>query len=146
VKISRTLGGCSSSRTWSACATGRTRPQADAQHRRADGVDTSIALFRDPGSAGKDEEASSLELLAGFNVHSQPATGDKVARARPFSAQVEPGNVYLVRGPGTRSSSPELEAFPTDGVHDDIVDAASNAFSRVAPVSDLEFFNQISTL
>lgn len=111
-----------------------------------DGVDTGIALFRDPGSAGKDEEVSSLELLAGFNVHSQPATGDKIARARPFSAQVEPGNVYLVRGPWNEEFITELERFPTDGVHDDIVDAGSNAFSRVAPVSDLEFFNQISTM
>jgi predicted phage terminase large subunit-like protein len=85
------------------------RPQADAEHRRDGRVDTSIALFRDPGSAGKDEEASMLELLAGFNVHSQPATGDKVSRARPFSAQVEPGNVYLVRGAWNEEFIQELE-------------------------------------
>jgi predicted phage terminase large subunit-like protein len=113
-----------------------------------DGFDTSIALFRDPGSAGKDEEASMLELLAGFNVHSDVATGDKVSRARPFSAQAQPGNVYLIRGAWNEEFIQELEQFPTEaeGVHDDIVDASSSAFSRVAPVSDLEFFNQISTL
>lgn len=127
----------------------RNRPLAVRQLMRTtaelDGAETSIALFRDPGSAGVDEEASSIELLAGFDVHSGPATGDKVARARPFSAQVEAGNVYLVRGPWNEEFIQEFEDFP-EGSHDDAVDAGSSAFSRVAPVSDLEFFNQMTNV
>lgn len=103
-----------------------------------DGRDTSIHVFRDPGSAGVAEEERILSLLAGFDVHSQPNTGDKVSRARPFSAQVEAGNVMLVRGRWNEEFVREHEAFP-EGGHDDQVDAAAAAFSRVAPTSDLEF-------
>ena len=53
-------------------------------------------------------------------------------RAGPYSAQVEAGNVLLVRGPWNDEYIEELQAFP-EGGHDDYVDASSGAFNELQP-------------
>jgi predicted phage terminase large subunit-like protein len=105
----------------------------------ADGHAVDIRLAEDPGSAGKFEAAYFIQKLAGFNVHAIKETGDKVHRAQPFSAQAEAGNVRLVSGTWLESFFEELEAFPTEGVHDDQVDAGSSAFAHLA-TSDAAHF------
>ena len=96
-----------------------------------DGPDVEIWLEQEPGSGGKESAEISLRELAGFVVHANTVTGDKLTRARQFSAQVEAGNVCLVAGPWNRAYIDELVAFPVSSV-DDQVDASSGAFNRLA--------------
>lgn len=71
-----------------------------------------------------------VALLAGFVVHAEPETGDKEARAAPFAARCEAGNVSLVRGTWNEAYLDELCVFPT-GAFKDQVDASSGAFGRL---------------
>lgn len=83
------------------------------------------------GSSGVDSAQATIRGLAGFVVGSERVTGDKVTRARPFSSQVEGGNVSLLPGKWHRDYLSELRAFP-NGKHDDQVDASSGAFKEVS--------------
>ncbi len=95
-----------------------------------DGQKVMIALPQDPGQAGKAQAQSLTRRLSGYRVLSKPVSGDKVTRAGPFSAQVEAGNVYLVKGDWNESFLNEVEAFPNHP-HDDQVDAAVEAFNAL---------------
>lgn len=97
---------------------------------QADGPTTQQSLPQDPGAAGKVQVAAFAALLVGHNLHFSPETGDKVTRARPFASQVNAGNVVMVRAPWNREFIEELRLFP-NGLHDDQVDGASRAFSRL---------------
>jgi predicted phage terminase large subunit-like protein len=66
-------------------------------------------------------------LLAGFSVVVHPVSGRKELRADGFSAQVNAGNVCIVRGDWNTALIEELRTFPV-GKNDDQVDAASDAF------------------
>jgi predicted phage terminase large subunit-like protein len=94
----------------------------------ADGHDVTVVLERDPGQAGKAEAEALVEYLAGFNVRTVAPTGDKKTRFKPFSAQAEHGNIWVVRSAWNTVWFSELEAFP-DGKHDDQADATSGAFN-----------------
>ena len=96
-----------------------------------DGRRVEISLPQDPGQAGKVQAQDMIAMLAGFNVHAEPETGDKVTRAEPFSAQCEAGNVRLVSGPWNEAYIDELCSFPS-GAFKDQVDASSGAFGRLA--------------
>lgn len=95
-----------------------------------DGRDVEISLPQDPGQAGKVQKSDHAAMLAGFTFHIEPERGDKVARAEPFSAQCEAGNVYLVRGEWNADYLDELCLFP-GGTFKDQVDASSGAFGRL---------------
>ena len=102
---------------------------------RIDGDSTSIRLEQEPGSSGKSlVDHYCREVLFGYDVKGVPATGDKVTRARPFSAACERRGVKLVRGNWIPAFLDELTSFPTDGAHDDQVDAAVNAFAALSSV------------
>ena len=94
-----------------------------------------ITIPQDPGQAGKDQAAAYVKLLAGYNVKTGPVTGDKVVRAVPFSAQWQGHNVMLLAGEWNKEYLQELEGFP-DALHDDMVDASSDAFKSVSNASD----------
>jgi predicted phage terminase large subunit-like protein len=98
----------------------------------ADTRDVTILLEQEPGSGGKDSAQSSVKMLAGFAARAETATGDKMARAKPFAAQCYAGNVKLVRGPWLGKYLDELVSFPSDGSHDDQVDASSGAFNYLS--------------
>jgi predicted phage terminase large subunit-like protein len=98
----------------------------------ADTRDVTILLEQEPGSGGKDSAQSSVKMLAGFAARAETATGDKMARAKPFAAQCYAGNVKLVRGPWLGKYLDELVSFPADGSHDDQVDASSGAFNYLS--------------
>lgn len=112
------------------------------QTAREDGRGVRIDVPDDPGSAGKTVAEHYVSLLAGYDVHAIKETGDKETRARPYSAQVEGGNVYLLRGPWNHEYVTELEAFPTEGIHDDLVDASSGAFVTLQPDAALEILER----
>lgn len=95
-----------------------------------DGKRIVIRIPQDPGQAGKDQiHDYQKSVLFGYSLYSRPETGSKLTRADSFARYVEQGHVYIVRAAWNDSFLAELESFPSDGIHDDIVDAASGAYS-----------------
>ncbi|MFN7131866.1 MAG: phage terminase large subunit, partial [Myxococcales bacterium] len=116
----------------------RARPQGveDLVKKTADNIDgraVAIRMEQEPGSAGVNTiDHYARRVLPGYDFRGERSTGDKVEYARPLSAAAENGNVRLVRGPWNKDFLDEVEAFPTEGVHDDQVDAASKGYADVA--------------
>jgi len=97
---------------------------------KRDGTNTRIWIPQDPGQAGKAQVAYLTRQLSGFSVSSNPVSGDKVTRAEPFAAQVNVGNVSMLRAPWNDALVAEMRVFP-NGTHDDQIDALSDAFSNL---------------
>jgi len=95
-----------------------------------DGKNVKISIPQDPGQAGKTQVIYLTRELAGYNVKSSPESGDKVTRAEPLGAQINIGNVMMIRGEWNKSLINEMRMFP-NGVNDDQIDALSRAFSEV---------------
>ncbi|WP_261532716.1 phage terminase large subunit [Burkholderia multivorans] len=95
-----------------------------------DGQEIPISGPQDPGQAGKSQAFAFIQKLAGYDVEFTPETGSKVTRAMPLAAQVEAGNVFMVRASWNKALIDEMRAFP-NGTHDDQVDALSRAFHRL---------------
>ena len=95
-----------------------------------DGPGVLIDFPQDPGQAGKDQKRIIMGELSGYNVRSNTETGAKETRAEPYSAQVEAGNVYILRGKWNKDYIDELTVFPNSDFSDQ-VDASSRAFSRL---------------
>lgn len=88
---------------------------------------------REPGASGKSTAQHTVVYMAGYAVEWDEPDGNKIARARPFAAQVNAGNVYLVRAPWNRDYLNELSSFrPNSGSKDDQVDASSGAYKKLA--------------
>lgn len=87
-------------------------------------------LPQDPGQAGKDQKASYMEMLAGFDVHMISESGDKATRAEPMAAQWQHGMFDLVAGEWNEAYLNQLESFP-DSKWKDMVDASSSAFNEI---------------
>lgn len=100
------------------------------QTAQMDGKAVAIRLPQDPGQAGKSQAKNFITMLSGFNVKAETVSGDKITRAQPFAAQVNVGNVKMLRGEWNKPFIEELRNFP-NGKHDDQVDAASDAFDEV---------------
>jgi predicted phage terminase large subunit-like protein len=99
-----------------------------------DGRMTKVRVPQDPGQAGKAQAKSVVKLLKGYTVRCRPATGDKVTRAEPFAAQVNVGNVVMLRADWNEDVVAEMRIFP-NGKNDDIIDAGSDAFSELVDTS-----------
>ena len=87
-------------------------------------------LPQDPGQAGKDQAASYIKFLSGFNVTTELESGSKETRAEPFAAQWQHGNVYLLKAPWNEEYIGQLENFPEAALKD-MVDASSSAFNEL---------------
>ena len=96
----------------------------------ADGRSVPISGPQDPGQAGKSQALHLVQLLAGWDVEFTPETGAKPVRAKALAAQVEAGNVVMLRAPWNKDFKDELAMFP-NGTFDDQVDAASRAFNKL---------------
>lgn len=92
-----------------------------------DGPDIRIGLPEDPGQAGKSQVAHLARRLGGYLVSASRETGSKVTRAGPVAAQVERGNILVVRASWNGPFLEELSDFPF-GRKDDQVDALCRAF------------------
>jgi predicted phage terminase large subunit-like protein len=104
----------------------------------SDGKDCIVYVEQEPGSGGKDSAKATIRNLAGFSVHADRPTGDKVYRADPFSVQVNNGNVSLLRNPTWNSDYiEEHRSFPF-GKDKDQVDASSGAFSHLVELKKVE--------
>ena len=95
-----------------------------------DGRPVKISIPQDPGQAGKTQVLYLTRALSGYNVKSSPESGDKITRAEPFAAQVNIGNVLMLRGDWNAPLINEMRIFP-NGTHDDQVDSLSRAFSEI---------------
>lgn len=100
------------------------------QTAELDGKSVAIRLPQDPGQAGKAQAKNFITKLSGFNVKAETVSGDKITRAQPFAAQVNVGNVKMLRGDWNKAFIEELRNFP-NGKHDDQVDAGSDAFNEL---------------
>jgi predicted phage terminase large subunit-like protein len=114
------------------------RERVIKQTAESDGKHVHVWVEQEPGSGGKESAQNTVINLAGWVVHAEPVTGDKVARARPFAAQAEALNVRLVRDtPARRWNAAfldELEMFP-NGKYKDQVDAGAGSFNKLALVA-----------
>jgi predicted phage terminase large subunit-like protein len=88
----------------------------------------SVWLPQDPGQAGKVQAQDFILMLAGYDVHTEIESGDKVTRSRPFAAQAEAGNVKLLRGEWNEPYLAEMAKFSDGAKYKDQVDASSGAF------------------
>lgn len=98
---------------------------------RTDGKRVTILLPQDPNQAGKAQRRAFARLLAGFDVRFYRNTQDKEQTARPWAAQVEGGNVKLVKGKWTKSFIEEHIKFPA-GRYKDQVDACAQLCDALA--------------
>jgi predicted phage terminase large subunit-like protein len=85
---------------------------------------------KEGGSAGVAVVAARVKALAGYDYAGVQISGSKVTRCKPFRAQCEAGNVYLLRGAWNEAYIQELCGFPT-ATHDDQVDGSSCAFNSL---------------
>ncbi len=100
-----------------------------------DGPGVEIGMEQEPGSSGVDTIAHyARDILPGFNFHGYRATGDKLTRSQAAAAAAENGLIDIVDAPWKLQFLNELEAFPSKGVHDDVVDALSGAFERLTNI------------
>jgi predicted phage terminase large subunit-like protein len=85
------------------------------------------------GIAGSDRTADLVRRLQaiGMPVSTEHPTGNKVHRAEPLASKAEAGNVLLCPGEWRNDFRAEASDFP-NGTHDDQVDAAAGADSKLA--------------
>ena len=89
-----------------------------------------IVIEQEPGASGKDViDVYARYVLPGYIFRGHKPTGSKAERASPLAAACEMGNVFIVKGAWNKAFIDELVVFPTEGAHDDQVDAAAGAFN-----------------
>lgn len=108
--------------------------------------EVTIFVEQEGGSGGKEAAEQAVIMLAGYPVYRDVVSGQrhrkkdnerlpgeaKIVRAQPFAAQAEAGNVHYIAGARwVETLFDELSAFP-EARHDDIVDACSGAFNKLA--------------
>lgn len=107
--------------------------EVEAKLRQTAAVDGRGALQsipKDPGQAGVSQTSNLSKQLHGFNFTFTPESGDKRSRAMAIAAQINVGNVRLVKNEFTEAYLHELESFP-NGTNDDMVDATSRAYNAL---------------
>lgn len=88
------------------------------------------SLPQDPGQAGKAQAAYLGKKLAGVPFEFTTETGDKVTRASPLAAQINVGNVRMLRAEWNEKLLDEFRMFP-NGNNDDQVDGCARAFNAM---------------
>lgn len=97
-----------------------------------DGKDVAVWMAQEPGSQSEHlVSVYARTIFKGYEFRGDRQTGSKVERAKPLSAAMSNKLVWLVRGPWNREFIDEHESFPTKGIHDDQVDAASGAHQKL---------------
>lgn len=96
-----------------------------------DDKQTMIRMEQEGGATGKIVIDDYQRKLIGYNFKGEPARRDKRERAKPVSSYAEAGNIHILNRPWTKDLLDELEAFQTEGIHDDQVDSLSLAFDNI---------------
>lgn len=115
------------------------RDQVILRTAQMDGPEVGIWVEEEPGSSGKSVSDSLIRMLAGFPIYPERTTGDKITRALPLAAQLEAGNVKLLKAPWNQALIDEFLVFPA-GRNDDQVDAAALAFNKLAGKREMTVF------
>jgi predicted phage terminase large subunit-like protein len=97
----------------------------------------SVWQEQEPGSGGKESAEITTRALAGYAVHTERVTGSKQSRWEPWEAQLEAGNIRLIKAEWNRAFIDEHCSAPR-GKYKDQIDAASGAFAKL--VKRREFF------
>lgn len=103
-------------------------------------VPVKVRIPQDPGQAGKAQAQSYIRYMAGFPIVAVPETGSKEARATPFAAQWQAGNVDLVIADWNEPYLKQLEGFP-DAKFKDMVDASGNGFTELTQMTQFNVRN-----
>ena len=101
-----------------------------------DGHDVIITIEQEPGSGGKESAESTIRNLAGFEAFIDKVSESKAVRAKPYSIQVEWGNVFVLNREWTQDFKNEHEKFPM-GKYKDQVDATTVAFNKLNMSDDI---------
>ena len=105
------------------------------QTAELDGVGVTQYIEQEPGQSGKSDVLHYVkDVLQGYPCLGVSSSGDKELRANPLSTACENGLVYLLKAGWNDEFLNELCQFPL-GSHDDQVDAASGAFSKLCDSS-----------
>lgn len=99
------------------------------------GPQVQIWIEQEGGSAGPAAAKATINRLAGFTARAEHPTGSKEVRAQPLASQIQAGFVKLARGYWNHEYIDELVSFPVpkgQKGNDDMVDASSLAFAKVA--------------
>lgn len=96
-----------------------------------DGHGTVVRMEQEGGATGKIVIDDYRRKLVGYNFKGEPARKDKRERAKPVSSYAEAGNIKILNRNWTPGLLDELEAFQTEGIHDDQVDSLSGAFNTL---------------
>jgi predicted phage terminase large subunit-like protein len=92
-----------------------------------DGYNTLIAWEEEKGSAGKFNSHYLSGKLNGYQVHSDPVSGDKVERAKPLASAAFHGHVFVVKGTWNADFFAEAGMFGSGRGHKDQIDACTGA-------------------
>lgn len=96
-----------------------------------DGKSVTVRIPQDPAAAGKIVASYYTRLLLGWPVSVKRVVGDKMTRAKIAQGQAQAGNIRIKRGPWNEAFIQELEGFPDEEYHDDIVDALSDGVDEL---------------
>jgi len=103
------------------------------QTAQLDGPEVMIRMEQEPGSAGVDViDHYARQVLTGYNFKGIKSTGSKVSRAAALSTAAEQGNLLILNERFAGALMDELVLFPTEGAHDDQVDAVSGGYNALA--------------
>jgi len=91
---------------------------------------------QDPGSAGIDSAQATNRVLKGYPAFYEPMTGDKEVRSEPLESAFQGGLIILFKGDWNEPVKDVFVAFPK-GQHDDDVDSASSAYSKLLEMIEL---------
>lgn len=104
-----------------------------------DGDNVLVSIPQDPGQAGLSQAKYMVRQLAGYRVKASPESGDKRKRAEPIAAQINVGNVLMLKAAWNDVLINEMRMFP-NGAHDDQIDALSRAFMELIGSAPAEIF------
>lgn len=96
-----------------------------------------VTIPQDPGQAGKDQADSIAKELEHKKVVKVRPTKSKIVRSEPFASAWQNGRVKVVRAPWNVKLFTELEGFPDESYHDDIVDACSDAYNYLVQKKEI---------
>lgn len=103
----------------------------------ADGRAVEVYIEQEPGASGKSLISHyQRNVLPGYSVYGVKSTGDKITRAKPFSAACQNGLVRVLRGSWLAKLLDRLTGFGLPGVHDDVADAAAGAHRQLTTDSE----------
>lgn len=106
------------------------------QTTELDGPDVEQYIEMEPGSGGKESAENTILNLAGYSVSADRVTGAKSVRSKPYSSQVQAGNVALLRGEWNENYIREHDNYDPAKADKgqivvDQVDASAGAFNKL---------------